>query len=163
MEAYRPLILRANRYLGSVLIRADLVDDAAVEKASHRFLERIQKGEYQNAAILNILVLELQVLREATYIDYQVEKHQLGLVDLSGCEIEADLELDQDLCRVTWTLPFDKIGDHHLVATTSQLSRPIVQEWEKKLGEKIFWFATTLNSMTSALEQALPRPNVPAG
>ncbi len=162
MEQLRPLILRSNRYLGSALISAKLVSEEAVEQANQRLIELLQSGSYQQAAIINILIGEQQSLDESAYINYLVENENASLIDLNACAISTFSTVDTDLCRATWTVPFDRIGEPTLVASTCLPSKPVQLEWEKVLDGKVFWFATTLASIHAGFDALTASATAPA-
>ncbi len=152
---HRSLILRANRFLGPVLVQRGLVLEADLEKANEKLLELIQSNAPQEASLLKILIFRLGVLDESKLIADVLEKEQIGLVDLSHYEKAPILEfdLDLDLCQATWTLPYAKIDDFFFVATTYYLSAPVREHWQTLLGANILWYATDMKGMIAALEE----------
>jgi hypothetical protein len=57
------------------------------------------------------------------------------------------------------TIPFDRIGNAVCVATCYYLSKPVIDYWESRY-ENILWYTTTIASLSGALEKfvAAPRP-----
>lgn len=126
-----------------------------LESANEKFMGAIQQGEMRNASILNSLIYDLKVLEENKMIEYIVEEHELGLIDLSFIQLESlrPMNVDVDLCWATSTLPFDHVDGVYLVATCYYLSAPVIKHWEESLGGKIIWYITSCTSMTRALEK----------
>jgi hypothetical protein len=155
MINHRPLIMRGNRALGLALLQAKLITSEAQEKASQRLLEYVQVGDFQNANLLNILIFEQKVLNEQHLMNYLLKEHHLGLIDLMNYKLPESLaaSMDIDLCRATWTVPFDLVEDVSFVATTSYLSKPMMEFWESRLNTKILWFATTIRGILDGLER----------
>ncbi|MGJ8638412.1 MAG: hypothetical protein ACSHYA_03380 [Opitutaceae bacterium] len=126
-----------------------------LESANEKFMGAIQQGEMRNASILTSLIYDLKVLDENKVIEYIVEEHELGLVDLSFIELQSlrPMGVDLDLCWATSTIPFDYVDGTYLVATCYYLSAPVIKHWEESLDGKIIWYSTSCTSMTRALEQ----------
>jgi len=153
MKQFRPLIMRSNRFLGSVLSDKNLISAEDLDAANAKLLEFIQAGEFKNANLLNILVYDMQVLEESKVIETIVEESKLGLIDLSNYEFPHfhDYHVDPDMCWATFTLPYEKIDDFYFVATAYYLSQPVVKHWEDQLDGQVIWYATTLTSIFNAL------------
>ena len=156
MQQHRALILRSNRFLGSTLVEKGLVSTADLEAANGKFMESIQSPEaLKSASILTTLLYDLKVLDEAKLLDYIVDEHRLGLVDLNHIDLRSlsSLGVDADICWVSSTIPFDKVEDTYLVATCYYLSAPVVKYWEDLLNGKIVWYGTSTVSITRSLER----------
>ena len=156
MEAYRSLILRANRSLGAYLAENALIQDDDFAKANERLMEVLQEGHLRQANLLNILCFELKVLNEDALVTHLVEEHNLGLVDLDHVKVKPlakDLGFDLDLCRATGTLPFDFQDGVVCIASTFYLSKPVVKHWEELLKKYIFWYGTGVVSLAHAFEK----------
>lgn len=155
MQEHRALILRSNRFLGSSLVEKGLVSQNDLEAANEKFMTAIQSGELKNASILTSLVYDLKVLDEAKLIDFTVEEHSLGLVDLNQLELRSlrPLNVDISLCWATSTIPFDVVEGTYLVASCYYLSAPVVKYWKDQLEGNIIWYGTTITSMSGGLER----------
>ena len=155
MQQYRALILRGNRFLGSSLVDKGLLSMNDLESANEKFMGAIQGGEMRHASILTSLIYDLKVLDESKMIEFIVEEHELGLIDLSFIELQSlrPMNVDIDLCWATSTVPFDHVDGIYLVATCYYLSAPVIKHWEESLGGQIIWYTTSCTSMTRALEK----------
>jgi hypothetical protein len=154
-QEYRPLLMRANRLLGSALIEHNLVKFEDLEAANERLLEVAATGNMRQSSVLSILVYEKKVLREEDVLHHVVDDHGVGVVDLRGYDVPEDLrkELDLEACWATWTVPFDREEDFHFVATAYYLSPAVRTHWEKKLGGQIIWQATTMDIIADFLDR----------
>jgi hypothetical protein len=152
---YRPLMMRANRLLGSALIEHNLVKFEDLEAANERLLEVAASGQVRQSSVLSILVYERKVLKEEDVLHHVVDDHGVGVVDLRGYEVPDDVkkEIDLDACWATWTVPFDREEDFHFVATAYYLSPAVRTHWEKKLGGQIIWQATTMDIIADFLDR----------
>jgi hypothetical protein len=152
---YRPLLMRANRLLGSALIEHNLVKFEDLEAANERLLEVAASGQVRQSSVLSILVYEKKVLREEDVLHHVVDDHGVGVVDLRGYEVPEEVrnEVDLDACWATWTVPFDREEDFHFVATAYYLSPAVRSHWEKKLGGQIIWQATTMEIIADFLDR----------
>lgn len=152
---YRPLLMRANRLLGSALIEHNLVKFEDLEAANERLLEVAASGLVRQSSVLSILVYEKKVLREEDVLHHVVDDHGVGVVDLRGYEVpeEVKKEIDLDACWATWSVPFDREEDFHFVATAYYLSPAVRSHWEKKLGGQIIWQATTMDIIADFLDR----------
>src|SRR6185295_18472941 len=155
MPEYRPLLMRANRLLGSALIEHNLVKFEDLEAANERLLEIAAAGQVRQSSVLSILVYEKKVLREEDVLHHVVDDHGVGVVDLRGYEVPEDVkkEIDLDACWATWSVPFDREEDFHFVATAYYLSPAVRSHWEKKLGGQIIWQATTMDIIADFLDR----------
>lgn len=155
MTEYRPLLMRANRLLGSALIEHNLVKFEDLEAANERLLEVAATGQVRQSSVLSILVYEKKVLREEDVLHHVVDDHGVGVVDLRGYDVpeEVKKDLDLDACWATWSVPFDREEDFHFVATAYYLSPAVRSYWEKKLGGQIIWQATTMDIIADFLDR----------
>lgn len=154
MTEHRPLLMRANRLLGSALVEHNLVKFEELEAANERVLELAGRGELRQASVLGILVFEQKVLREEDVLHTVMEEHNLGVVDLRSYDVPEDIRRDLDLgmCWATWTVPYDKEEEFWFVATAYYLSNAVRTHWEKKLGGPVIWHATTMDVISDFLE-----------
>jgi hypothetical protein len=152
---YRPLLMRANRLLGSALIEHNLVKFEDLEAANERLLEVAASGQVRQSSVLAILVYEMKVMREEDLLHHVVDDHGVGVVDLRGYEVpdEVKKDIDLDACWATWSVPFDREEDFHFVATAYYLSPAVRSHWEKKLGGQIIWQATTMDIIADFLDR----------
>jgi hypothetical protein len=152
---YRPLLMRANRLLGSALIEHNLVKFEDLEAANERLLEIAAAGQVRQSSVLSILVYEKKVLREEDVLHHVVDDHGVGVVDLRGYDVPEDVkkEMDLEACWATWSVPFDREEDFHFVATAYYLSPAVRTHWEKKLGGQIIWQATTMDIIADFLDR----------
>jgi hypothetical protein len=152
---YRPLLMRANRLLGSALIEHNLVKFEDLEAANERLLEVAASGQVRQSSVLSILVFEKKVMREEDLLHHVVDDHGVGVVDLRGYEVpdEVKKDIDLDACWATWSVPFDREEDFHFVATAYYLSPAVRSHWEKKLGGQIIWQATTMDIIADFLDR----------
>lgn len=155
MQQHRALILRSNRFLGSSLVDKGLVSSSDLELANERFMQAIQSADLKSASILTPLIFDMKVLDEARMLEMIVEEHDISVVDLNFSKLKSikDLSVDLSFCWATSTVPFDQIGDTHMVATCYYLSAPVVKAWEDALGGDVLWYATSMHSLTNGLEQ----------
>ena len=152
----RPLILRSNRFFGSKLVEIQLISSENLEAANEKLLEIIQSGNLKTANLLNILIYELNLLNENELINRTLEEHSLGLIELSNYDLSVmqQMDLDPEICLVTYTLPFDMIDDYVKIATSFYLSKPARDYWEEKFKNfHIIWYISTINSIAETLER----------
>ena len=147
------LILRSNRFLASALMENRLITSEDVEKANEKLLSYFQSGKTRYASVLRILIYDLKVLNENDLINRLVEQYNVGLVHLGHFHIgRAPMEgIEVDECWATMTAPYDRIGNAVCLATCYYLSKPVIEYWEKKI-PNILWYTTTVDSLTTALE-----------
>lgn len=155
MSEHRPLLLRANRLLGSALIEHNLVKFEDLEVANERLLEISTTGDMRRSSVLGILVDEKKVLREQDVLQQVVDEHSVGMVDLRSYDVPEDLRkgLDIGACWATWSVPFDREEDFHYIATAYYLSPAVRTHWEKKLGKNLIWQATTMEIIADFLDR----------
>lgn len=151
----RPLLMRANRLLGASLVEANLVKIEDLEAANEKLLTIAAGENLRQCTILGILAYDMKVLKEDDVLQHIVDTEGIGLVDLRQYEIPDDAKKNLDLgaCWATWSVPFDREEDFHLVASAYYLSPAVRTYWEKALGGPILWFGTTLEAIADYLEK----------
>lgn len=88
-------------------------------------------------------------------VDRILEDHKIGLIDLSNFSMDhfAEMHVDPDLCLATYTVPFDKVEDFTLIATSYYLSRPILKHWEELFDGHVIWYYGSMASIPEAVER----------
>lgn len=153
----RPLILRSNRFIGSALMERGLITIENLEAANEKLLELVQRGDMRSANLLNILLLDLKCVDESALIEAAIDGDEVpGLVDLTCYDMQKfrEFSVDIELCYATYTVPFDRVEDFVMVATSYYLSKPNIQYWEEALGGNVIWYVSSVASVASALERA---------
>jgi hypothetical protein len=152
---HRPLLMRANRLLGATLVEQNLVKIEDLETANEQLLEVVSGDDPRQSTVLGILAFKMKVLREEDVLQHLVDDQGLGLVDLRNYDASEELKksLDVGACWATWTVPFDREDDFHLVATAYYLSPAVRTYWEKKFNGPIVWYGTTLEMIGDFLEK----------
>jgi hypothetical protein len=152
---HKPLLMRANRTLGSTLMELNLVKIEDIEQANEKLLEMVAKNQLRQSSILAILAFDMKVLNEEDLLQHVVETDSVGLVDLRDYEVpdESRKNIDMGACWATWSVPFDKEEEFFFVATAYYLSPAVRAFWEKQLGGSILWFGTTLEGIADYLER----------
>ncbi|MGC4073485.1 MAG: hypothetical protein QM760_13420 [Nibricoccus sp.] len=152
---HRPLLMRANRLLGATLVEQNLVKIEDLEAANEQLLEVVAGDDPRKSTVLGILAFQMKVLREEDVLQHIVDEHGLGLVDLRNYDASEELKKSMDIgaCWATWTVPFDREDDFHLVATAYYLSPAVRTFWEKKFNGPIVWYGTTLEMIGDFLEK----------
>jgi hypothetical protein len=155
MIEHRPLLMRANRLLGSALVEHNLVKFEELEVANERVLELAAQGNFRQASVLGLLVNETKVLKEEHALHLVMDEHALGVVDLRHYDVADDVrrDLDPGMCWATWTVPYEKEEDFWFVATAYYLSPAVRTHWEKKLGGTVIWHATTMEVIADFLDR----------
>ena len=155
MTDHRPLMMRANRALGSSLVDHNLITIEALDAANERLLELTADEKNESVSLLHILVYEQQALTEEQVLAYQVEEMGLGMVDLSGYDQPYDLrkKLDAGACQATWTVPFDVEEGIHFLVTAYYLSPAVRSYWERQLETPILWFITSMENISDFLRK----------
>lgn len=151
----RSLLMRANRLLGASLVEANLVSVDQLESANEKLLELIAGGTPRQCTLLGVLAYDLKVVKEEDMLQYCVDEHGIGLIDLHTYEgaDEARAGVSHAACWATWTVPFDRDEDFTLVASAYYLSPAVRTFWEKQLGGQIIWYGTTLEAVADTLER----------
>lgn len=155
----RSILMRSNRLLGASLVEANLITVDQLENANEKLLELIASAPPRQCTLLGVLAYDLRVLSEQDVLQYCIDEHHIGLIDLRTYDGADDLRtsVNQPACWATWTLPFDREEDFILVATAYYLSPAVRSFWEKQLGSQIIWYGATLEAIAEALER-LPAP-----
>ncbi len=151
----RSLLMRANRLLGASLVEANLITVDQLESANEKLLELIAGGTPRQCTLLGVLAYDLKVVKEEDVLQYCVDEHSIGLVDLHHYEGAEDVRvgLSHPACWATWTVPFDRDEDFTLVASAYYLSPSVRSFWEKQLGGHVIWYGTTLEAIADTLER----------
>jgi hypothetical protein len=155
-ERHHQLFLRVNRTFGAALLDAKLVSSEALEKANGRILELLRSSEWRQASLLSILLAGVEGLKENALIQYQVENHELGLIDLTHINIEKSIDPTVDLaaCWATRTLPYERQEEFVMLATNFYMSQAARAYWEGKYkGLQLVWSAAPSGSLAEALER----------
>lgn len=152
---HRSLLMRANRLLGANLVEQNLVKIEHLESANERLLEILATDNARQSSVLAILAFEMKVVREEDLLQHMVDEHGLGLIDLKSFETSEDLKktIDVGACWATWSVPFDKEDDFHLIATAYYLSPAVRTFWEKQFNGPVIWYGTTLEVIADYLEK----------
>jgi len=151
----RSLLMRGNRLLGASLVEANLVTVDHLENANEKLLDLIAAGTQRQCTLLGVLAYDLKVLKEEDVLQYCVDEHNIGIIELRNYEgaEEARVGLSHAACWATWTLPFDREEDFTLIATAYYLSPAVRTYWEKQAGGPVIWYVTTLEDIAEALER----------
>lgn len=152
---HRPLLLRANRLLGANLVEQNLVKLEDLEAANERLLEIVAADQPRQSTLLGILAYQMKVLREEDVLQHCIDNEGLGLADIRDYDVPEELKrtLETEVCWATWSVPFDREEDFHFIATAYYLSPAVRSFWEKRLGERILWFGTSLEVVADFLEK----------
>jgi hypothetical protein len=155
MADNRPLLMRTNRLLGASLVEHNLVKIENLEAANERLLEAVSAGDRRKCSVLAILAYELKVVKEEDLLQHLIETEGIGLVDLHNYEMPDDLRKSISLedCWATWTVPFDQEENFYFVASAHYLSPAVRNHWQKKLGDHILWYGTTVEVIADTLEK----------
>ena len=151
----RPLIWKSSRFIGSALIERMLITSDVLENANDKLLELVQAGDLKSANLLSILAFNLGALDEVALIRQTIESEKIGLIDLSNYSLigASGLNLNLDICRALYTLPFDQFENFTLIATAYYLSKPARDYWEEQFKESnVVWYVAQLNTISEALE-----------
>ena len=166
----RPTFLsaKADRHLAAALLEADTplfnVSEDQLEEANNKLVERQATHNLPPPpyGILDVLLHDMQALKEEALIQYTIEFHQTPPVDLSVIELNEDFikTLHKNDCLHSWCLPFDKEDGMVFIATTHYLAEAVRLFWEEKLGKCILWHVTTGTSLREGLERAVFKKEV---
>jgi hypothetical protein len=161
---HRPLLMRANRLLGASLVEQNLVKIEDLETANEQLLELVSGDHPRQCSVLGILAYKMKVLREEDLLQHLVDEQSIGLIDLRNYDISEELRKTMDLgaCWATWTVPFDREDDFHLVATAYYLSPAVRTYWEKKFNGPIVWYGTTIEMIADFIEKIAGSRGAPA-
>lgn len=156
-EPHRPLFMRTNRALGSALVEHKLVTAEQLEVANARLLELLKAGEFKQASLLSLLLMGESAIQEPAIIQYQVDTHELGLINLTNYNLERSVSPDLDLgaCWATRTLPYERQEEFVFLATNFYLSEPARNFWQDHFkGLQLIWSVTTNVNLMESLERA---------
>ena len=154
---YKPLFLRANRALGMAFVEHKLVTAEQLDAANARLLEFIKNGEYKLASLLSILLNTNDSLKEDALIQYQMDTHELGIINLTSYNLERSLDprLDLAACYATRTLPYERQEEFVFLATNFYLSEAVRKFWRERYANlALIWSVTTAVNMAESLERA---------
>lgn len=158
-EHYRPLFLRANRALGTALVEHKLVTNDQLEIANAKLLELLKNGEFKQASLLNILLIGQSGspgLQENAMVQYQLDTHELGLINLTSYNLERSVEPNIDLpaCWATRTLPYERQEEFVYMATNFYLSEAVRKFWKDYYKDsQLVWSIASSANLTEALER----------
>jgi hypothetical protein len=158
MSDLRPLMMRANRALGSSLVEHNLISVEDLDAANERLLELASSEQVvENPSLLQILIHEKSALTEEHLLTYQVEEMGLGLIDLTNYEQPYDLRktIDTDVCLATWTVPLDTEEGINLLATAYYLSPAVKNHWERQITTPIIWYVTSMENISDFIRKLL--------
>jgi hypothetical protein len=154
-ENLRPIVMRSNRLLGAALVERNLISVDQLNEATERFLQVLDTGGESDASLLSVLVHETKAISEEALLEYLIDELQLGLIDVRDIDFNDDvkLKLKPDVCRATWSVPFDQDEDINYIASAYCLSPAVRQYWEKQLGGQIIWYGCTMESLNDFLDK----------
>ena len=156
-EAYRPLFLRANRALGASLVEHKLVTNEHLELANAKLLELLKNGEFKQASLLNVLLVGQGGVQESALVQYQLDTHDLGMINLTNYNLERSLDPGVDLaaCWATRTLPYERQEEFVFLATNFYLSDAVRKFWQDFYkNSQLVWNIAGSANLTEALERA---------
>lgn len=156
MANLKPLIMRANRLLGASLVEKGLVSIDDLDEANERLVELMSAdASCVQVSLLSILIGEKQAINENDLLEFLVEDHGLGLVDVRNMDLPDSVKnsLDTRTCWATLTVPFDKVEDTTYLATAYYLSPAARKHWEDKINGHVVWYACSVDSLTDFLEK----------
>jgi hypothetical protein len=153
MDPTRGLVLRSNRYLGTQLVDAGLVQASDLETANDHFLPTLHDRQVRHPSLLHILLYDLKVLAEEDLLGHQVERLKVGLLDMHHCEPDVPADVEAAACWATWTLPYDCEDRFIFFATAYYLSPPVREYWESRYAERVpVWHVAPLIDIRGAIE-----------
>ena len=147
--------MRGNRTMGSALADANLITIGQLDQANERLLELMGGDpEPRQCTLIGVLVNDLKVQTEEDILLHMADAG-IGLVCLAECEIPEEVKkaLDPAACWATWTIPFDREGDYHLIATAHYYSPAVRSYWEKQCKGPVLWYGTTIEEIADYLEK----------
>ncbi|MCB1123157.1 MAG: hypothetical protein KJT03_16505 [Verrucomicrobiae bacterium] len=151
-----PIILRSNRFLGNNLVNHEFITLEQLEKANNILLDKIDAENVKEASLLRILMWEQDTINESDLIQFQVDKCEIGLVDLAFYSYLPNMNGSFSIedCWCTWTVPFEVENGFYFLASAYYLSKPVIEMWEERLAGHVMWFATDLGGISNLLENA---------
>lgn len=138
------------------MVSKGLVSSEDLEVANEKFMDAIQSPELlRNASILTTLLYDLKILDEAKLLNHLVEEYSIGLIDLNYVALGTlrPINVELSLCWATSTIPFDKVEDTYMLASSYYMSAPVVKHWEGLLDGKVVWYASSMASINRGLER----------
>jgi hypothetical protein len=159
-EQYKPLFLKANRALGTALVEDKLVTAEHLDLANARLLDMLRQGEFKQASLLNILLANPDVLKEGVLVQYQIDAHELSLINFTSYNLERSVSPETDFaaCWATRTLPYDVQEEFVFLATNFYLSEPVRAFWQDIYqGKQLVWSIAGVADLGDALERVESR------
>lgn len=144
---------QANRTLAAELAIRKWARTETLEAAYRNWQERRAGDQSQASSLLGILTQELKGLDEHAVLLQKMEADGIGLVDLRTCVVPAEIipQLDLEVCRATWAVPFGRVGKFTFMATAYALSSAVRTFWEERLGGMVLWYGATLAGLADFL------------
>ncbi len=140
-----------------------LIGEEDLEAANERLVDSFNSGEILRPRLLEIMIYELHVLKEDDLLEHLSKDSKLGLIDLSRVKLNLPQGVTAEECLATGTIPFDRLEDRFFLATTYYYSNPVKDYWEKRLEGEIEWFATSIESLSSGMEDLQGETGGPVG
>jgi hypothetical protein len=144
---------QANRTLAAELATRKWARTETLEGAYRLWQERRAGDQSQASNLLGLLAQELKGLDEHAVLRQQMEADGIGLVDLRTCVVPTEIvpQLDLEVCRATWSVPFGRVGKFTFMATAYHLSAAVRTFWEDRLGGVVLWYGATLAGLADFL------------
>lgn len=164
LENYRPLFLKANRALGAALVEHKLVTPEQLDAANGKLLELMKQGEFKRASLLNLMLMMDNGPKESAIIQYQLDTHELGLINLTNYNLERSVEahIDVAACWATRTLPYEKQEEFVFLATNFYLSEAVRKFWQDIYKDcQLVWSVASATNLAEALERMEARQKRP--
>lgn len=164
IEQYRPLFLKANRALGSALVEHKLVTPEQLDAANGKLLELMKNAEFKQANLLSLLFAMEHGPKEGAIVQYQIDTHELGLINLTNYNLERSVENNVDVaaCWATRTLPYERQEEFVFMATNFYLSEAVRKFWQDLYKDyQLVWSVATVGNMTESLERMEARQKRP--
>ncbi len=146
---------QANRTLAAELAVRKWARAGDLAEALRIWEERRAGDSSQKSSLLGILAHELKGLDESAVLQRQMETDGIGLIDLGACVVPAEIlpQLDLEVCRASWSVPFSRVGKFTFMASAYPLSSAVREFWAERLGGLVFWYGCTQAGMTDFLAQ----------
>lgn len=155
-EQYRPLFLRANRTLGTALTEHKLVTSDQLEAANGKLLELMKNGQWKQASLLNLLLMVSDSPQESAIVQYQIDTHELGLINLTNYNLERSVDANIDIaaCWATRTIPYERQEEFVFLATNFYLSDAVRKFWKDVYKDStLVWSVATSINLAESLER----------
>ncbi len=161
MSEYQHLILKANRSIGSHLAQEAFVPERTLSVAYEKFQESLRSGTGGNPGLLKTLVNDMREIDETLLISHAMEIGGIPYIPLRNFEGDKSWVTGRrlELCRATWSVPFDLLEGAPFVATAYYLSTTVRRRWQEEFEEPIHWFVARLSDIEktlSRLEKLVP-------